>query len=125
LISAFSPNNILIISFLGNLQVAPLDSNFSFSFGERAYFVLGMYNGSPRLSRKFKYPTLVFNARYYFDLLRKNGTMEKYRAIIRQKDSDRQGNINPNLINYSENDSEAKLYSGMEIPYNWVCPFKA
>ena len=68
-----------------SVSSSPLDSNFSFSFGGRAYFVLGMHKGSSRLSRKFKYPTLVFNARYYFDLLRENGTMEKYRAMIRQK----------------------------------------
>jgi FPC/CPF motif-containing protein YcgG len=106
-----------------SVSSSPLDSNFSFSFGERAYFVLGMHKGSSRLSRKFKYPTLVFNARYYFDLLRENGTMEKYRTMIREKDSNTQGTINPNLISYSDNDSEAKLYSGMEISADWVCPF--
>ena len=106
-----------------SVDSSPLDKNFSFSFGGRAYFVLGMHKGSSRLSRKFQYPTLVFNARYYFDLLRENGTMEKYRAMIRQKDANAQGTINPNLINYSDSDSEAKLYSGMEISSDWVCPF--
>jgi len=108
-----------------SVSKSPLDKNFSFSFGERAYFVLGMHKGASRLSRKFQYPTLVFNARYYFDLLRENGTMEKYRTMIRQKDISTQGNINPNLINYSDNDSEAKLYSGMQISSDWVCPFKS
>lgn len=108
-----------------SVSKSPLDKNFSFSFGERAYFVLGMHKGSSRLSRKFKYPTLVFNARYYFDLLRENGTMKKYRTMIRQKDISIQGNINPNLIDYSDNDSEAKLYSGMRISSDWVCPFKS
>jgi len=106
-----------------SVSSSPLDSNFSFSFAERAYFVLGMHEKSSRLSRKFKYPTLVFNARYYFDLLRDNGTMEKYRMMIREKDLNRQGTINPNLTNYSDNDSEAKLYSGMQISDDWVCPF--
>jgi len=107
-----------------SVSSSPSDSDFSFSFGGRAYFVLGMNQYSSRLSRKFKYPTLVFNARYYFDLLRENGTMDKYRDIIREKDSNTQGTINPNLINYSDNDSEAKLYSGMEMSADWICPFK-
>lgn len=106
-----------------SVSSSPSDSNFSFSFGGRAYFVLGMHQCSSRLSRKFKYPTLVFNARYYFDLLRENGTMKKYRTMIREKDFNIQGTINPNLISYSDNDSEAKLYSGMKISPDWVCPF--
>ena len=49
--------------------------------------------------------------------------MEKYRTMIREKDASVQGTINPNLIDYSNTDSEAKLYSGMKISDAWICPF--
>jgi hypothetical protein len=101
----------------------PADGNFSFSFGGRAYFVIGLNKYSTRLSRQFKYHVLVFNARYLFDKLRELGTMEKYRQIIRKRDINFQGYINQNLVNYSSTDSEAKLYGGKHVDINWLCPF--
>src|SRR5688500_11764098 len=43
--------------------------DFSFSLGEEAFFIIGLHPGSSRLSRQFKYPTLVFNPHVQFEEL--------------------------------------------------------
>lgn len=124
-----------VLSFMANrdldyhqwdtsVSFCPDDGNFSFSFGGRAYFIVGMNEFNTRISRRFPYPLLVFNARFLFDKLRALNMMEKYRKIVRDRDIMVQGFVNQNLVNYTDSDSEAKLYSGRYVESNWICPFR-
>jgi FPC/CPF motif-containing protein YcgG len=100
----------------------PEDSRFSFSFGGRALFVVGMHPGSSRLSRRFRWPTLVFNPRAQFERMRAEGTFERLRTLVRDRDVALQGAINPNLADFGEQ-SEARQYSGRVTEPQWQCPF--
>lgn len=101
----------------------PADSSFSFSFGGRGYFIVGLHAGSSRMSRRFPFPSIVFNAQSQFDKLKRLGVMDEYRTIIRGRDVALQGNINPNLAELGDSVSEARLYSGRVIEKEWICPF--
>ncbi len=100
----------------------PTRANFSFSFGGRALFVVGMHPASSRLSRRFRWPTLVFNPRAQFERLRVEGTFERLRTLVRERDVALQGTLNPNLADFGEQ-SEARQYSGRAAEPDWRCPF--
>ena len=100
----------------------PESAEFSFSFGGRALFVVGMHPASSRLSRRFGWPTLVFNPRAQFEQLRSNGKFERLRAAVRERDVALQGTANPNLADFGEH-SEARQYSGRATEPEWQCPF--
>jgi FPC/CPF motif-containing protein YcgG len=101
----------------------PESPQFSFSFAGLAFFVVGLHPVSSRLSRRFPWPTLVFNARYQFSRLEASGKYQGFRGSIRRKDAFLQGSLNPNL-KYEGKDSEARQYSGRAVEENWKCPFK-
>jgi FPC/CPF motif-containing protein YcgG len=96
--------------------------HFSFSFAGRALFVVGMHSGSSRLSRRFRWPTLVFNPRAQFERLRAEGKFERLRSLVRERDVALQGTLNPNLADFGER-SEARQYSGRATEADWQCPF--
>jgi FPC/CPF motif-containing protein YcgG len=100
----------------------PASPHFSFSFGGRALFVVGMHPGSSRLSRRFRWPTLVFNPRAQFERLRAEGKFERLRTLVRERDVALQGSLNPNLADFGEK-SEARQYSGRATEPEWRCPF--
>jgi FPC/CPF motif-containing protein YcgG len=100
----------------------PENGQFSFSFAGRSYFVVGLHHGSSRFSRRFTYPTVVFNAHYQFENLKKENKFEHFQKVIRGFDTRLQGNINPSLTDYGD-DSEARQYSGRLVEKNWKCPF--
>jgi FPC/CPF motif-containing protein YcgG len=100
----------------------PGDRQFSFSFAERSYFVIGLHPHSSRYSRRFIHPTVVFNAHYQFEKLRVDGKFDSFQKAIRENDIKLQGNINPSLTTYGQ-DSEAKQYSGRLVEPGWKCPF--
>ncbi|MEA2682458.1 MAG: uncharacterized protein QOK05_786 [Chloroflexota bacterium] len=100
----------------------PRDPRFSFSFGGRAYFIVGLHGGSSRWSRRFAWPTLVFNPHDQFDDLRDDGRMERWQAAIRERDIALQGSVNPNLSDFGEL-PEARQYSGKRNDRDWKCPF--
>ncbi|MCV2361480.1 YqcI/YcgG family protein [Paucibacter sp. TC2R-5] len=100
----------------------PSDNNFSFSIGERGLFVVGLHPQASRLSRRFKYKTLVFNPHEQFETLRERGKFESMKKIIRARDVATQGSINPVLKNFGES-SEARQYSGRAVEDDWLCPF--
>lgn len=87
------------------------NNDFSFSLKEEAFFILLLHPQSPRWSRRFKYPAIVFNPHQQFEKLRVNGTFTKIRDIIRRKDKLLQGNINPMLDDFG-NKSEVFQYTG-------------
>jgi FPC/CPF motif-containing protein YcgG len=100
----------------------PESSQFSFSFGGRALFVVGMHPAASRLARRFHRPTLVFNPRAQFERLRAEGKFERLRERVRERDLALQGSLNPNLADFGEQ-SEARQYSGRAVEAEWRCPF--
>lgn len=100
----------------------PESPEFSFSFGGRALFVVGMHPASSRLARRFRWPTLVFNPRAQFERLRAEGKFERLRTLVRERDVALQGTPNPSLADFGER-SEARQYSGRATEPEWRCPF--
>lgn len=100
----------------------PNDPKWSFSFGEKGFYVVGMHQNSSRLSRSFPYPMLVFNLHEQFEQMRQSGRYDRVKAAIRRNEIKRQGSINPMLEDFGQS-SEAKQYSGRELPQHWKCPF--
>ncbi len=89
----------------------PNDSNFSFSLKEEAFFILALHPESPRFSRRFKCPSIVFNIHQQFETLRAQGIFSRIRNIIRERDKKLQGSINPMLKDFGEK-SEIFQYLG-------------
>lgn len=102
----------------------PSATNFSFSFAERSFFVLGMHERSSRHSRRAPLATLVFNARAQFDDLRRRGTYDTFKRVIRELDLRLQGSINPSLSDFGV-ESEVRQYTGKLHDAAWQCPFTA
>ena len=102
----------------------PADGAFSFSFAGRAFFVLGLHPAASRWTRRFAWPTLVFNAHAQFEQLRQDGRYAPLQNAIRARDTLLQGGINPMLQNFGEA-SEARQYAGRSVGEDWRCPFHA
>ena len=100
----------------------PDDSNFAFSFGGRAFFVVGLHPGSSRIARQFSRAALVFNPHSQFERLRQEGRFERLRTAIRERDLALQNEPNPNLADFGAR-SEAQQYSGKATVQEWRCPF--
>lgn len=100
----------------------PEDSNFAFSFAGRAFFVVGLHPGASRFARRFAWPTLIFNAHEQFEKLREEGRFGRLRDVIRARDMNLQGDLNPNLSDFGEF-PEARQYSGRPAEEDWRCPF--
>ncbi|MDB4886322.1 MAG: hypothetical protein JWN79_1760 [Gemmatimonadetes bacterium] len=100
----------------------PAEAEFSFSFGGRALFVVGLHPASSRLSRRFRWPALMFNPRAQFDRLKAEGRFDRMRDLVRERDVALQGSMNPNLADFGQA-SEARQYSGRATEPGWECPF--
>ena len=100
----------------------PASPEFGFSFGGVGLFVVGLHAGSSRVARRFAFPTLVFNPHEQFDRLRQHGKYARFRDVIRARDADLQGTINPMIADFGEV-SEARQYSGRAVDAEWRCPF--
>lgn len=100
----------------------PTDPNFSFSFGNKAFYVIGLHPDSSRKARRFAYPMMVFNYHEQFERLRNNGIYSKMRDKIRSRDIRYSGSVNPMLKDFGK-DSEARQYSGRQVGNEWKCPF--
>ncbi len=100
----------------------PEDPHFSFSFGGRALFVVGVHPASSRLARRFRWPALVFNPHAQFERLRADGRFAPLRAAVREREIALQGALNPNLADFGDH-SEARQYSGRAVGAAWRCPF--
>jgi FPC/CPF motif-containing protein YcgG len=99
----------------------PLSEHFSFSLKEEAFFVIGLHPAASRPARRFKYPAMVFNPHAQFEQLREAGQYDKMRNIIRKKDSELAGSINPMLRDFGEA-SEVYQYTGQKLDNKWTCP---
>ena len=104
------------------VSLDPENSNFSFSLGGRAFYIVGMHPNSSRLARRSPYPALAFNLHWQFEKLREMNAYTTVRDKIRERDSALQGHINPMLRDFGEA-SEARQYSGREVGADWKCPF--
>lgn len=100
----------------------PEDPNFSFSFGGKAFYIIGMHPKSSRMARQLPYPALVFNLHEQFEELRRDGHYNKMRDIIRERDRKLQGSANVMVADHGTS-SEAKQYSGRKVDESWKCPF--
>ena len=98
------------------------DPMFAFSFAECAYFVVGLHAHASRISRRFRWPALVFNPHSQFGRLRGEGHFARMQQAIREREMAVQGSLNPNLADFGER-SEARQYSGREVEQDWKCPF--
>jgi FPC/CPF motif-containing protein YcgG len=101
----------------------PESDRFSFSMAGCALFVVGMHPRSSRLARRFRWPALVFNPHAQFERLRREGTFDRLRDVIRERDTALQGSPNPALADFGAR-SEARQYSGRDTSdAEWRCPF--
>ncbi|WP_282123835.1 guanitoxin biosynthesis heme-dependent pre-guanitoxin N-hydroxylase GntA [Algibacter mikhailovii] len=101
----------------------PKTKTFSFSIKGVAFYVVGMHPNSSRNARRSPYPTLVFNLHWQFEKLREMGVYERIRDTIRKRDKEKNGSINPMVLDFGKK-SEAAQYSGREVGLDWECPFK-
>jgi FPC/CPF motif-containing protein YcgG len=102
----------------------PTNPHFSFSFAATAFFVVGLHAASSRASRRFAWPTLVFNPHDQFERLRADGQYARFQQVIRNAERELQGNVNPMLDDFGRR-SEARQYSGRAVGNDWQCPFRA
>ena len=101
----------------------PQSPDFSFSLKEEALFIIGLHATSNRLSRQFKYPVLVFNPHAQFEKLKMTDAYKKLQHIIRKRDTDYSGSVNPMLTDFSMG-LEVNQYSGRHYESSWQCPLK-
>lgn len=101
----------------------PASPSFSFSLKQEAFFIIGLHPASSRPGRKFKYPALAFNPHAQFEELRETNRYEKMKNIVRKRDLEFAGSVNPMLVDYGHS-SEAFQYSGQVYDSSWQCPFK-
>jgi hypothetical protein len=100
-----------------------VNTDFSYSFGGEAFFLVGLHPKSSRKARRFHVPAIAFNLHAQFEVLREKGRYEIMKQAIRQNEIEFQGSINPMLYDHGEG-LEAAQYSGRKVASNWECPFK-
>jgi FPC/CPF motif-containing protein YcgG len=105
-----------------SVSANPENPAFSFSFAECAFFIVGLSPASSRWSRRFAWPTLVFNAHNQFEQLRQSGKYTSIQATIRAREYALQGKTNSLLKDFGEQ-SEARQYAGRSVEEGWQCPF--
>lgn len=101
----------------------PDDPHFAFSVARTAYFVVGLHPTASRDARRAASPTLVFNLHEQFEELRTSGRFTRMRDLIRDRDAQLQGNINPMVSDHGYG-SEARKYSGRAVDDTWLAPFE-
>ncbi|CAF2650188.1 unnamed protein product [Rotaria sp. Silwood2] len=102
----------------------PINAQFGFSIGQRAFFVVGLHPNSSRKARQFLVPAIAFNSHNQFTNLRRLKVLTEIRQVTRNNDQHQNGSINPNLIPNDEN-SSAFEYSGKRIQPDWIPDFKS
>ncbi|HEU0135841.1 MAG TPA: guanitoxin biosynthesis heme-dependent pre-guanitoxin N-hydroxylase GntA [Flavobacterium sp.] len=99
----------------------PESENFSFSLKGEAFFIIGLHPASSRPARRFKYPAIVFNPHIQFEQLRTANQYGKMKKIIRKKDVELSGSVNPMLEDFGSA-SETFQYTGQKLNKAWKCP---
>lgn len=106
-----------------DVSADPTDDHFAFSVGGVAYFVVGLHPLASRDARRTVSPTLVFNLHEQFEALRASGGFERMRDLIRHRDEQLQGYVNPMVTDHGQG-SEARQYSGRAVAADWIAPFE-
>ncbi|MEO7800702.1 MAG: guanitoxin biosynthesis heme-dependent pre-guanitoxin N-hydroxylase GntA [Ginsengibacter sp.] len=101
----------------------PSSAAFSYSLMEEAFFVLALHPFSSRPARQYQYPALIFNPHEQFVQMKAGGTYDKMKTIVRRRDMNYSGSINPMLNDFGTT-SEALQYSGTVYNDTWQCPLK-
>lgn len=96
--------------------------DFSFSFARTAFFIVGLHAAASRATRRFAWPTLVFNPHRQFEELKTAGRYPRFQQVIRAGERSLQGDLNPMLADFGDR-SEAAQYSGRHVEPDWRCPF--
>lgn len=102
----------------------PRADKFALSLVGEPFFVVGMHRNASRMARRFEWAALVFNSHIQFQRLRENGLMPRIRKVVRRRELELQGSLNPRLIDFGYR-PEAIRYSGRAVEDSWVCPFRA
>jgi len=102
----------------------PTDVDFSFSVGGIAYFVVGLHPHASRDARRTPWPVLVFNLHSQFEELKASGRYDRMRDLIRGRDAELQGSVNPMVADHGE-ESEARQYSGRAVEADWAASLES
>lgn len=100
----------------------PASAHFSMSIAGEAFFIVGLHPNASRPARRFDHPVLVFNSHDQFERLRADGRYDRMKEIIRERDAELAGGINPMLEDFG-GASEARQYSGRMADPDWTPPF--
>lgn len=106
-----------------DVDANPDSPHFSMSIGGEPFFVIGLHPNASRPARRFARPAMVFNSHLQFEKLRADGRFGKMKEIIRRRDAELAGDVNPMLCDHGEA-SEARQYSGRMVSQDWKCPFQ-
>lgn len=102
----------------------PESPDFAFSFAGLGHLVVTLYPGASRFSRRFAWPTLVFNPleqdRAKFP---EEEAFLRFRDQIRLRDARLQGQVNPSLPRMLD-DSQVPGFAGAPVPSDWRCPLR-
>ena len=101
----------------------PSSPRFSYSLKEEAFFLIALHPASSRISRRFKYPTIVFNPHDQFEILREQGHYDHMKQTVRNRDIKLSGSVNPMLDDYGIS-PETSQYSGRKYDSTWKCPLQ-
>jgi hypothetical protein len=104
-----------------NVDRDPASAHFGMSVAGHAYFVVGLHPNASRPARRFQFPALVFNAHEQFERLKADGRFYTMQNVVRERDAELAGDINPMLRDFGE-ESEARQYSGRAVEQDWACP---
>ncbi|MES2527356.1 MAG: guanitoxin biosynthesis heme-dependent pre-guanitoxin N-hydroxylase GntA [Bdellovibrionota bacterium] len=104
----------------------PYSPRFSYSLHSEGFFILMLHPDSPRLSRRTKFPAIVFNPHQQFEDLRRKNIFTKVRDTIRVRDLKLQGKANPMLHDFGVS-SEIFQYTGKkyQAPDHFIEEFYA
>ena len=100
----------------------PESAHFAFSVAGEPFFVVGLHPGASRPARRFDFPVMVFNSHEQFERLKSDGRYEKMQSIIRERELELAGSINPMLRDHGMGAAAAQ-YSGRHVSLAWEAPF--
>lgn len=102
----------------------PSEAGFALSLGGLGQLVVTLYPGANRYTRRFAWPTLIFNP---LEQDRANFPSDeeflRFQNMIRDRDARLQGNVNPSLPPTLD-DPQAPGFSGAPIDAHWRCPLR-
>ena len=101
----------------------PDSAHFAFSVAGEPFFVVGLHPGASRPARRFEHPVMVFNSHEQFERLKGDGRYAKMQSIIRERELELAGSINPMLRDHGLGGAAAQ-YSGRHVSLAWEAPFE-